>query len=125
MPSGDTPAAMYSLVFYRVKFGKSNDFILAQKKAKEAATKAKWPRYWMIFSLVSGGDGPLWVLSQPREKFADFNPLEGKTFTQMLEEQLGREEADARAELIDSSVESIFTEILAYRADLSYVPAKK
>ena len=121
----DTPAAMYALIFYRLKFANVEDFELAMKQAKTAAEKAKWPRYFGVFSLINGGDGPTWVLSLPRDKFADFNPPEGKTFADMLEEQLGKREAKARQDLVDHAVQSVFTEMLTYRADLSYVPAKK
>ena len=123
MPPGNPPAALYSLVFLRLKIGKVDDFEQSQKQSKEAADKAKWPRYWLSFSLVNGGDAPTWVISQARDKFADFNPPEGKTFADMLEEQLGKDAARLRQELQDSSVESVFTQMIAYRADLSYVPA--
>jgi hypothetical protein len=125
MPPGDTPAPMYSLIFYRLKFAHVDDFALSVKKAKAAAEKAKWPRHWMAFALVNGGDGPTWVLSLPRDKFADFNPPDGKTFPDMLKEQLGEDEDRARTDMVDRAVQSIFTEMIAYRADLSYVPAKK
>ncbi len=123
MAPGTTPAAMYSLVFLRLKIGKVDDYESAIKQSKEAADKAKWPRYWTVFSLISGGDGPTWVISQARDKYADFNPPEGKTFAAMLEEQLGKDEARLRQEQSDASVASVFTEIIEYRADLSYAPA--
>lgn len=121
---GDTPAPMYSVLIYKVKFGKADEFVLAAKKFKEAADKAQWPRHWAFFSLANGGDHPQFVLSQPRDKFADFNPPE-KPFDKMLEEILGRDEADARNDMLERSVESFRSEIITYRADLSYVPAKK
>lgn len=121
---GDTPAPMYSVLIYKVRVGKTDEFVLAAKKFKEAADKANWPRHWYFFSLANGGDHPQFVLSQPRDKFADFNPPE-KPFDKMLEETLGRDEADARQEMLDRSIESFSSEIITYRADLSYVPAKK
>jgi hypothetical protein len=125
MPPGNTPAAMYSLAFLRLKIGRVDDFEQVQRQAKEAAAKAGWPRHWLVFSLMNGGDAPTWVISQPRTKFADFNPPEGKTFAQMLEEQLGQDAARLRQEASDASVASVFTEIIEYRADLSYAPAAK
>ncbi len=123
MAPSNAPAAMYSLVFLRLKLGKVDDYEAALKQSKAAADKANWPRYWTVFSLVSGGDGPTWVISQARDKFADFNPPEGKIFGDMLEEQLGKDEARLRQEMADASIASVFTEIIAYRPDLSYVPA--
>lgn len=125
MQPSTTPAAMYSLAFLKVKIGKVDDLEQAQKQAKEAADKAKWPRYWTVFTLLNGGDGPAWVVSQTREKFADFNPPEGASFAGMLEEQLGKDATRLRQEMSDSSVAGVFTEIIAYRPELSYTPAAK
>lgn len=120
-----TPPAMYSIVFYRLKFGKTADFEMALRKSKEALDKANWPRHSLVLSLLSGGEGPTYAILQPRQKFADFNPPEGKTFVQILEEQLGRDEANARQEMFNGAVEDTFTQIVEYRPDLSYAPAKK
>lgn len=125
MPAGNAPAAMYVLVHLRLKIGRVDDFEHAQRQAKEAADKAKWPLPSLVFSLANGGDAPTWVISLPRDKFADFNPPEGKSFPDMLEEQLGKDAARLRQEMSDASVASVFTEIIAYRSDLSYVPAAK
>ena len=123
MPPGTTPAPMYALAFLRLKIGKVDDYEQTRKLAKQAADKANWPRHFLVFSLMNGGDAPTWVISNAADKYADFNPPEGKTFADMLEEQLGKDAARLRQELSDSSVESVFTEMLEYRADLSYVPA--
>jgi hypothetical protein len=125
MAPGSAPAAMYSLAHLRLKIGRVDDYEQVSKQGKEAADKAKWPRYWTVFTLINGGDAPTWVISQPRDKFADFNPPEGKTFAEMLEEQLGESAARLRQEMSDASVASVFTEIIEYRADLSYTPAAK
>lgn len=125
MPPGKTPAALHMLAFLRLKIGKVDDYTETAKQSKEAAEKAKWPRHWIVFNLLSGGDAPTWVISQPRDKFADLNPPEGKTFTEMLEEQLGKDAARLRQEQADSSIQSVFTQMMEYRPDLSYVPAAK
>lgn len=122
---GNTPAAMYSLAFLRLKVGKGDDYELVRKRAKEVADKAQWPRYWAVFSLMNGGDMPTWVISQPREKFADFNPPEGKTFDALLEEHLGKDGARLHQEMSEASVAGVFTQIIDYRPDLSYTPAAK
>jgi hypothetical protein len=120
-----TPPAMYSIVFYRLKFGKVADFEMALKKSKEALDKANWPRHNLVLSRLSGGEGPTWAILQARQKFADFNPPEGKTFQQVLEEHLGRDEADARLQMFNGAVESVFSQMIEHRPDLSYAPAKK
>jgi hypothetical protein len=120
-----TPPAMWAITFYRVKYDKTGDFERARKKIKEATDKANWPRNFLVLSLVSGGEGPTFAVLQARDKFADFNPPEGKTFAQMMEEQVGRDEAELVDRTIGGAVESTSTEIVNYRADLSYMPAKK
>lgn len=124
-PDTTTPPAMYAITFYRVKFDRTDDFERAFKQGKEAMDRANWPRHYVLLSLLSGGEGPMYAQLLARDTFAEFNPPPGKSFAQTLEDQLGRAEADARAEAIAASVEGTFTQIVQYRPDLSYVPAKK
>jgi hypothetical protein len=42
----------------------------------------------------------------------------------MLKDAFGQEEADSITKRFDSSIESATTEIIEFRADLSYVPNK-
>jgi hypothetical protein len=117
-------AAMYSITFYQVKLGKTDDFMRAIKKFHEAIGKAEWPVHYAWFALANGGDGPQYVLSIPRDKWADFNPLE-KTFEKIMEEAYGRSETEAIFDSFDHSVAGTSSEIVAFRADLSYIPTKK
>jgi hypothetical protein len=123
-PKEDGPAAMFAIVFYRVKFDKVDDFTMALRKFHEAIGKTQWPAHYAWFALANGGDGPEFVLSIPHDSFADFNPLE-KPFDKMMEEAYGRAEAESISEMFSHSVAGVSSEIIAYRADLSYVPAKK
>jgi hypothetical protein len=117
-------AAMYSIAFYQVKQGKADDFMLAIKKFHEAIGKTEWPVHYAWFALVNGGDGPQFVLSVPRDKWADFNPPE-KSFDKMLAEAYGPTEARSLGEMFDHCVSGTSSEIVVFRADLSYIPAKK
>jgi len=120
----DGTAGMYALVFYRVHFAKQDDFTRAIGKFNEAIGKTQWPVHYTWFTLVNGGEGPEFVLSVPRNKWADFNPLE-KPFDKMLEEAVGRSEADAINDTFAHAVSGVTSEIIEYRADLSYIPAKR
>jgi hypothetical protein len=120
----ESPSSMYALAFYRAKFAKSRDFMRAARKIHEGIGKTQWPVHYAWFALVNGGEGPEFVLSLPRDKWADFNPPE-KPFDKMMEEAFGRAEADSIGETFDNAVAGVSSEIVAYRADLSYVPAKK
>jgi hypothetical protein len=120
----DGMSAMYSISFYHVKFSKTDDFRRAIRKFHEGIGKTQWPAHYGWFELINGGDGPEFVLSLPREKWADFNPPE-KSFATMIEEAFGRSEAEAIGEVFQNAVTGVSTEIIQYRPDLSYIPAKK
>jgi hypothetical protein len=119
------PAPLYALTFLKLRIGKVDDYEAVVKQSKAAADKANWPRFWTIFTLLNGGDGPQWVISQARQSFAEFNPPDGKIFGDMLEEQLGKDAARLQQEDSDASIEAISTEMIAYRPDLTYTPAAK
>jgi len=120
----DGPAAMYELIFFQVKPGHYNQFSLAMKKVKGAADKVSWTERWAWFVLANGGEHDQFVLALPHDKWADFNPSQ-KPFPIMLEEALGKLEADAVFAMFDDSIASNTSEIVRYRADLSYMPAKE
>jgi hypothetical protein len=120
----ENPSTMYSLTSHRVKFDKTDDFMSAIRKIHEGIGKTQWPVHYAWFALVNGGVGPEFVLSLPRDKWADFNPPE-KPFDKMMEEAFGRSEADSINETFLRAVTGVSTEIIQYRNDLSYVPPKK
>ena len=118
------PSAMYAVNFYRVKFGMADDFTRAITRIHEAIGKTQWPVHYAWYALVNGGEMPEFVLSLPREKWADFASPE-KPFTKMLEEAFGRSEADSILSAFEKSVAGVSSQIVGLRSDLSYVPAKK
>ena len=75
--------------------------------------------------LVNGGQTGTYVLSLPRNSWADFEDKpEVKPFRDMLKEAFGQAEADSIVDRIDRSVEKETSEILQFRPDLSYLPSK-
>lgn len=123
-PEDEPVAAMYELNFVKLKPGHYDQFSLAMKKVKDAAVKVSWTENWVWFVLVNGGEHEQFVLVLPRDNWADFNPPQ-KPFPKMLEEALGKLEADAVFKMFDDSIASNTSEIVRYRADLSYTPARK
>jgi hypothetical protein len=106
-----------------VRFGKEVEFLDILARFQEAAGKTEWPGRYQWYQLINGGHHPTFVVSLPREKWADFaapdeSPME------MLERALGPEEARAVAELGDAIIQSQESAILRFRSDLSYVPAE-
>jgi hypothetical protein len=114
----------WELIFFKVKPGQYEEFSLAIKRAKDAAQKVKWGEHWAWLLLVNGGEHEQFVLTLPRDSWASFNPSE-KPFPKMLEEAVGRAEAESVYALFDEAVASSRSEIVRYRPDLSYAPAKQ
>ena len=122
---GGSPAAMSSITLFHLKPDSVNDFIDAAKKINEGIKKTNYavpgPSRW--FQLVNGGEGPLFVLSGDRANWAAFQANE-KTLDVMMEEAYGKEQGAATLASLRKAVHTIATEIIRYRPDLSYVPAK-
>lgn len=123
-PPDDAAApAFWELLFFMIKPGHYEQISLAMKRVKDAAQKTNWPERWVWFVLANGGEHDQFVLALPHDNWAGFNPPE-KPFPKMLEEALGRAEAESVFKMFDDSVASSRSEIVRYRPDLSYLPAK-
>ncbi len=119
-----TPTPLAQLIHFQVKIGGEPAFNQAMKKTHEAIQKTNWPARYEWYELMDGGEGPTFVLVLPMNKWADMQPPE-LPFPAMLEKAFGREEAAAVMRLFDDSIRSQRTEILRFRADLSYVPSAR
>jgi len=99
--------------------------LCALTRIAEAVQKAKWSVKFEWYELASGGFDGTYVLALPRASWADFeeNPS-AKPFREMLKDAFGQAEADSIEARIDGSAESEYSEIIQFRPDLSYTPAK-
>ncbi len=124
--SGDeTPSKFSEIIIYQVRYGKNSDFRSGIERVHEAAVKTKWPVTYGFYELVNGGTSGMFVLSIPHKSWADFaDKPDVKPFRDMLKEAFGQAEADSIVERFDHSIEKETSEIIQYRPDLSYVPAK-
>ena len=116
----DQPTLYEELVF-ELHYGKSADFLYAIGKFHQAIEKTGWPAHYEWYELANGGSDPTFVLVLPRGKWADFKPLE-KPFERMLEEAVGRPEAQALLDTFSRTVKNARSRILRARRDLSYIP---
>ncbi len=123
-PAGDTPTALAQVIHFRVKQDGEMEFNQAIRKTHEAIQKTNWPAHYLWYELVSGGEQPHFVLVLPHNSWADFKELE-PSFDKMLENGLGKEEAQAVLKSFGTTIESQRSEVLRYRPDLSYRPAAK
>lgn len=114
------PAPLSQVLIFHVEFGRSPDFARTVGKIHAALSKIDWPDYrW--YQLADGGEIPTYVLSLPRENWAAYEP-QGDLASALVTEY-GEEGA---AEIFRALAEVVKEQIaytVAYRADLSYLPA--
>jgi hypothetical protein len=119
------PSKFSEVITFQVRYGKDSDFRSAIGRVYEAAQKTKWPVNFGWYVLANGGPTGIYVLSLPRNNWADFEDKpDVKPFRDMLKEAFGQAEADSIVDRIDHSVEKETSEIIQFRPDLSYLPAK-
>ena len=114
------PAKMITVVHYFVKPGGIIQFQDAIKKISAAITQGKYPAKpsrWYV--LANGGEGPHYVQVTDRASWSDMQPPE-KTLVDFLKESGDDKSIQALRDAVDHTV----SELLEYRAELSYIPAK-
>jgi hypothetical protein len=123
--SSTGPAKYTELITFRVHRDKISAFRGALARLSEAIAKTKWPVHFEFYELVNGGFDGTFVLAEPHANWADFEDKpDVKPFREMLKDAFGQNEADAVYDRLESSIESEYSEILEFRPDLSYIPAK-
>ncbi|HUJ80673.1 MAG TPA: hypothetical protein VLW83_02260 [Candidatus Acidoferrales bacterium] len=123
--SSGGPAKFEEVVTFRVRHDKIGAFRGALARVAEAAQKTKWPVQYEFYELANGGYDGTFVLGEAHANFADFEDKpDVKPFREMLKDAFGQAEADSVYDRLQGAIESEYTEILQFRPDLSYVPAK-
>jgi hypothetical protein len=124
-PSSKLPLKYEEVVIFHVHYGKASDFRGAVARAYDATVKTKWPPNYEWYELQYGGPSPTWVLIIPHDNWAAFEDQPNvKPFRDMLKDAFGQAEADSIVSRLDTSVASQTSEIIQFRPDLSYIPAK-
>jgi len=119
------PAKFDEVVTFRVRHDKIGVFRGGLARLYDAVQKTKWPVHYEFYELANGGYDGTFVLAEPHASWADFEEKpDVKPFRDMLKDAFGQAEADSIYERLENSIESEYTEIIQFRPDLSYVPAK-
>jgi hypothetical protein len=121
--TGMTPAAMAQITHYYLKPDGYTAFVDALRQMRTAMEGMSYPMTFSWYRLVSGGEGPQFVLAVDRASWADMEPA-GKSLDVALAEKLGAQKAITLLTTIRESTRYTRSYLLRYRADLSYVPAK-
>lgn len=119
------PPKYSQIIAIRAKVGRSGDLRAAIAKISDAERKANPSSHVGVYELANGGYAGTFVISFPRPNWAAFeeNP-NTKPMTQVLTEAYGADEMNSIFATLDNSIESEYSEILRFREDLSYIPAK-
>jgi hypothetical protein len=119
------PSKYAEALLIRVKFGKLGDFRTALAKISEAERKANPSIHVQIYGLLNGGYSSTFVVIVPRANWAAFEESpNAKPLAQALMEAYGADETNSTTATLYNSIESEYSEILEFRQDLSYIPAK-
>lgn len=123
-PGATGPSKYSQLTHYYVRLADVPRFEDALETITGELNKISWPMYSSWYRLASGGDGPHYVLSTRRDSFAAFAPPE-KSLNEVLTAAVGALRATELFDTIRGSTERLYSEIIQFRPDLSYVPAAK
>jgi hypothetical protein len=117
-----SPPRMAEVLHFLLKPEKEAEFRHAQQRAHEAIGTTNWPSRYTWYELVNGGEGPHLVLVLARNSFADMAEPE-VSFAGMLTKAFGSYEAGVTLDAIVQASKRQWSELIAYRPDLSHVPA--
>jgi hypothetical protein len=117
---------LLAVTHFMIKPDGLNDFLEGVKKVGEAISKTKYPQAgtnrW--YQLANGGQSPHFVLAGERAGWASFQPPTDKALDAAMEEAFGKEQGAAALASLRKAIQSVWTEALQYRPDLSYVAGK-
>lgn len=119
---GATPPPYLSVIHFFLKPEGLLDFADGVKKVNAAFAKTNTPttvQDW--YALANGGHGPELVLVQERKNIGEMAGTSAKTLDQIMQEAYGDQGATIMATL-RKGYWSTTTELLHFRADLSYMP---
>jgi hypothetical protein len=121
-PAPETRPKKITVVHYFVKPSGLAQFTDAIKRINAAIVQAKYPtkpsRWYM---LANGGEGPHYVLVTDRGSWADMQGPELQ-MVDMLKQVYGND--DKSMQNLRDAVDHTMSEMLEFRAELSYIPVK-
>lgn len=124
-PSTDMNAKYTEVFTFHVRYGKGDDFRSAVARAHEARQKVNSPSHYRWYHLANGGPGGTYVLTVEHANWASFEDDPAvKPLRDDLRAAFGEQEAMSVIERINGSIESTYSEVIQFRPDLSYIPAK-
>lgn len=122
---GTAIAKYYEITTMHVPLERWDQFYAGLARFREALEKTKTPIDASWFALAEGGSSGTWVLVVAHDDWASFDEQVTKSPPQILKDAFGEAEAHAVLHELAVSMGGFFTtEVVKYRPDLSYFPAK-
>lgn len=121
MPKGDiTPMA--KIIVFDLRWGSEQGFAEAVGKVHAALSEIEGFRPYIWYRLEDGGEVPTWLVSLPSNSWTDFDDSD-RQLGPILAKKYGEEGAKAIFAGMQAAVEHETQYTIAYRKDLSYLPA--
>jgi hypothetical protein len=121
-PGADQDApTMAEIVVFQLKFGKTAQFYEAVRQFHDAMQKAGARERCEWFELLSGGEGPQFMLFLPRRNWAAFDTPRG-FLSEALEKSLGKRKSEKLIAQFSATVKSCHRSAVRLRPELSKLP---
>ncbi|MFQ5669967.1 MAG: hypothetical protein ACE5HD_05540 [Acidobacteriota bacterium] len=113
---------MVSVYTFQLNYGMDEAFNHQLARIRKAVEASDWPVHYLWGTTVSGGEAGTYWLVIPHRTWADLRGPE-KEFWTMMEETIGRQEADAMRGTFRKCVREQHTALARFRPELSYAPS--
>lgn len=117
----ETPT-MAEIAVFQLQFGKTAKFYEAVRNFHEAMQKAGSGERYEWFELLSGGEGPQFMLFLPRRNWGGLD-TKREFLSEALEKSLGKRKMESLIAQFSTSVRSYHRWAVRLRPDLSKLPA--
>ena len=111
----------FMLTTYRVKPGRSADFVAARKLVNAVHEKLNMDEHWATYQVVTGAPAGTYLLLLPMKSLADMDAaqeMHGKAY----EAAMGEENQKKLGDLMNASLESSNAVLFAFSPKMSYPP---
>ncbi|HKR26598.1 MAG TPA: hypothetical protein VJT08_07435 [Terriglobales bacterium] len=121
----DRPEKFYEINTFHVPLNKTSAFIAGLTRYREAVEKTKTPVDFSVFELAQGGEFGTWIVVTAHDTWASFDDAVVKSPPDILLNAFGPNEGRSVLAEIENAMGGFFTsEVVEFRPDLSYFPAK-
>ena len=120
-PAPGGQLVMATFTTYHIKPGKADQFREALRTVRGALEKGNFPLRSIWYVLANGGPTGTYAVLTPRASMAEM-ALPQPSLMETVEKALGRSASDAAFDAFNDAVDGGSSELLEFRADLSYLP---